>query len=72
MNSKWEYRTAEDWRTLLNEWLSTHQLTDKDKRSVEAYKQYLDRLDNPFITSRWKYETNGMLNSILHRLNANE
>jgi hypothetical protein len=64
----WEYRTKEEWETLIKEWLGEQKLTDGQKQLVESYKMYLTRLDSETISSRFKYETNGMLNTIFHRL----
>ena len=74
MSNEWEYRTVAEWQTILNEWLSTHTPSKQQRLLVDSFKWYVQGLQirDGSASGRFKYESNGRLNTILHRLNANE
>lgn len=70
-DNSWEYRSIEEWHILLEEWLTNREPTDEQCVLIDAYNRYLDGLvvRKDTASGRFRYESNGMLNAILYRLN---
>jgi hypothetical protein len=65
----WEYKTTNDWKLGRTVWLNKHKPTSQQKRLLESFELYLNRLLLSDIPSgRFRYETNGKLHTIMYRL----